>query len=179
MSGRGAQAFRAVRQAVDRLERALLAALVTGMVGLAALQILLRNVWKTGLNWIDPFLGMALLWLTMLGALAAAGLGRHLAIDLAAALLPRRWSARLSRATSLFAAAVCVLLAWAAGRYVGFQREMEIATLLGAPVWKFDLVVPVVFWIMGFRFALRAFIPAAWLATPEPEGLPGEGRTPS
>ena len=58
MSGRGAQAFRAVRQAVDRLERALLAALVTGMVGLAALQILLRNVWKTGLNWIDPFLGM-------------------------------------------------------------------------------------------------------------------------
>jgi TRAP-type C4-dicarboxylate transport system permease small subunit len=115
----------------------------------------------------------------MLGALAAAGLGRHLAIDLAAALLPRRWSAWLARATSLFAAAVCVLLAWAAGRYVGFQREMEIATLLGAPVWKFDLVVPVVFWAMGFRFALRAFIPAAWLAAPEPEGLPGEGRTPS
>ena len=180
MSGRGEQAFRLVRRWMDRIERVLLAVLVTGMVGLAALQILLRNVWQTGLNWAEPLLGMALLWLTMLGALAAAGLGRHLSIDLAAALLPRRGSAGLARATSLFAAVVCGLLAWAAGRYVGFQREMDITMLLGAPVWKHYMVIPVVFWLMAFRFVVRALIPVAWLAVPrEEEGLPGEGRTPS
>lgn len=177
MRGRGARAFHRLAGWLDRLERLLLMMLVAGMVALAALQILLRNLWHTGLTWIDPLLGMALLWLTMLGALAATGLGRHLSIDLAAALLPRRWAAGLARATALFAAVVCGLLAWAAGRYVGFQREMEMTAVLGLPVWKHYLVVPVVFWLMTVRFVVRAALPAAWLSGPADEGLPGEGRT--
>ena len=179
MSGRSEAVFRSICRWADRIERAVLTVLVTGMVGLATLQILLRNVWHTGLNWSEPVLGMALLWLTMLGALAAAGLGRHLSIDLAAALLPRRGSAGLARAVSLFSAIVCGVLAWAAGRYVGFQREMDISMLLGWPVWKHYMVMPVVFWLMAFRFALRAFVPAAWLSIKPEEGLPGEGRVPS
>ena len=179
MMGRGEKTFRGFFRWIDRLERVLLAVLVTGMVGLSALQILLRNIWHTGLNWVEPLLGMALLWLTMLGALAAAGMGRHLAIDLAAALLPRRGSAWLARATSLFAAIVCVLLAWAAGRYVGFQREMDITLLLGAPVWKYYMVIPVVFWLMAIRFAVRVLAPSSWLSIQEEQGLPGEGRVPS
>lgn len=179
MMGRSEKTFRGLSRWIDRIERALLAVLVTGMVGLSVLQILLRNIWHTGLNWVEPLLGMALLWLTMLGALAAAGMGRHLAIDLAAALLPRRGSAWLARATSLFAAIVCVLLAWAAGRYVGFQREMDITLLLGAPVWKYYMVIPVVFWLMAIRFAVRVLAPSSWLSIQEEEGLPGEGRVPS
>ena len=179
MMGRSEKTFRGLSRWIDRIERALVAVLVTGMVGLSVLQILLRNIWHTGLNWVEPLLGMALLWLTMLGALAAAGMGRHLAIDLAAALLPRRGSAWLARATSLFAAIVCVLLAWAAGRYVGFQREMDITLLLGAPVWKYYMVIPVVFWLMAIRFAVRVLAPSSWLSIQEVQGLPGEGRVPS
>lgn len=176
MSGWCERGFITLCRWVDRIERLILTVLVTGMVGLATLQILLRNVWHTGLNWSEPVLGMALLWLTMLGALAAAGLGRHLAIDLAAALLPRRWSVWLARAISIFATIICGLLAWAAGRYVGFQREMDLTLLMGWPVWKYYLVIPVVFWLMSFRFAVRAFVPAAWLSLPSEEGLLGEGR---
>ena len=179
MSSRGEKIFHAICPWVDRIERAILAVLVTGMVVLATLQILLRNVWHTGLNWSEPFLGMALLWLTMLGALAATGLGRHLSIDLAAAFLPQRWSAWLGRAISIFSAIVCGLLAWAAGRYVGFQRDMDISMLLGWPVWKYYMVIPVVFWLMAFRFALRALVTATWLSFKAEGGLPGEGRTPS
>ena len=179
MSERVENVFRFISRGVDWVERAVLAVLVTGMVVLAALQILLRNVWHTGLNWAEPLLGMALLWLTLLGALAAAGLGRHLSIDLAVALVPRRWSSWLTRATSVFAAVVCGLLAWAAGRYVGFQREMDMSVLLGLPVWKHYMVIPVVFWLMAFRFAVRVFVPKAWLALKKEEGLPGEGRVPS
>ncbi|MGD9781461.1 MAG: TRAP transporter small permease [Kiritimatiellia bacterium] len=177
MTGRGENAFRAVCRWTDRAERAILAALVTGMVFLAALQILLRNVWHTGLTWAEPLLGMALLWLTMLGALAATGRGRHISIDLAPALLPRRGAAWLARANSIFAAIVCGLLAWAAGRYVGFQREMDMAVVLGLPVWKHYLVIPVVFWLMALRFAIRTGLPAAWLSFQTEESLPGEGRT--
>lgn len=179
MTGRIEKVFRGICRGVDRIERLVLAVLVMGMVGLSAIQILLRNVWHTGLNWAEPLLGMALLWLTMLGALAATGLGRHLSIDLAAALLPRRAARWAGRATSLFAAVVCGLLAWAAGRYVGFQREMDATVLLGWPVWKYYGIIPVAFWLMAARFVLRAFLPAAWLAFKIDEGLPGEGRTPT
>jgi TRAP-type C4-dicarboxylate transport system permease small subunit len=170
-------AFRRVSRWVDRLERFGLAVLVGGMVTLSAVQILLRNIWHTGLDWAEPLLGMALLWLTMLGALAAAGLGRHLSIDLASALLPRAWARNVGRLTSLFAAVVCGLLAWAAGRYVGFQREMDMTQLLGWPIWKHYLIIPVVFWLMAFRLAVRVLVPAAWLSAPAAEGLPGEGRS--
>ncbi len=177
MKGPVERAFRAVCRGVDRAERVVLAMLVTGMVALAAIQILLRNVWHSGLAWAEPLLGMGLLWLTLLGALAAAGLGRHLSIDLAAALLPRRYSAWIGRATSLFSVVVCVLLAWAAGRFVGFQRDLDMGEVMGCPLWKHYLAIPVAFWLMALRFAVRVITPAAWLVPDEPDGLAGEGRT--
>ncbi len=177
MTGFLEKAFRAVSRWVDRIERVVLAVLVTGMVALAAVQILLRNVWHSGLPWAEALLGMALLWLTLLGALAAAGLGRHLSIDLAAALLPRRFAGWIGRATSLFAAVVCIMLAWAAGRYVGFQRELDMGAVLGCPLWKHYLVLPAAFWLMALRFAVRVAVPHAWLVPEEVEEGLGEGRT--
>ena len=54
MMGRSEKTFRGLSRWIDRIERALLAVLVTGMVGLSVLQILLRNIWHTGLNWVEP-----------------------------------------------------------------------------------------------------------------------------
>ncbi|HOE37510.1 MAG TPA: TRAP transporter small permease [Kiritimatiellia bacterium] len=167
----------ALVRGLDRLERLILTVLVTGMVILAAVQILLRNIWHTGFNWAEPLLGMALLWLTMLGALAATGQSRHISIDLAAAFLPKRGQAILRRLTGLFAVVVCAMLAWAAGRYVGFQSEMETNILLGWPLWKYYLVVPVVLWLMAWRFLVHSLLPAAWLNSEDtPAESAGQGR---
>ena len=55
---------------IELAEQVLLGLLVGAMVVLAALQILLRNAWGRGIAWADPFLGSAMLWITLLGALA-------------------------------------------------------------------------------------------------------------
>lgn len=176
MSGRLSNLCRRVCDGLDRLERGLLTLLMTGMVALAAAQILLRNIWQTGFQWAEPLLGMGLLWLTMLGALAATGLKRHIAIDLASALMPRTCADWVSRAIALVAAIACGILAWAAGRYVGFQRGMATGELLGLAQWTYFLIIPVTFWLMAIRFAGQVVLPSAWRTPPPPlEGLAGEG----
>lgn len=169
---RMAAIWQSVRRGVDTIERGGLTVLMTAMVVLAAVQILLRNIWKTGFIWAEPLLGMGLLWLTMFGALAATGRVRHIAIDLTGALLPRRAAGVIRRVTSLAAAVACVVLAWAAGRYVGFQREMQMGELLGWPHWKYFMVIPITFWLMGWRFLLQAVLPASWMGEldAEPSG---------
>ncbi|MBU1693255.1 MAG: TRAP transporter small permease subunit, partial [Verrucomicrobia bacterium] len=81
---------RRVSDVAAAVETAGLALLVSGMVLLAAAQILLRNFFQTGFLWAEPLLGMGLLWLTMLGALAATGARRHIVIDLVGHFCPPR-----------------------------------------------------------------------------------------
>ena len=52
--------------------------LLTGMILLATTQILMRNLWDTGLAWADPSLRIAVLWVALLGALAATRDDNHI-----------------------------------------------------------------------------------------------------
>lgn len=169
-------ALRRCVAAWDAAERALLGVLAAGMVFLAALQIVLRTAFRTGLPWIEPLLGIGLLWLTMLGALAATGLRKHISMDLVSHLLPPRPRAGVAAAVHLFAAFICGRLAWAAHAFIGLQRETETSTLLGAPVWVYTWVVPVVFGLLALRFILHAALAAARAAgRAEPPAIPGQG----
>lgn len=157
--------FQSTVRFLDAFERLALTVLVLSMVFLALAQIIVRNLWQTGWNWVEPFLGMGLLWITMLGALAATGQGRHIAMDLVSALCPKNWTAVIQRFTSLFACAMCVMLAWAAGHFIGFYKDDTSVLLLGQPVWKYYTVIPVAFWLMALRFAGRVILPHSWLDT--------------
>ena len=148
--------FAAAARAWNAIEQSALALLVMGIVVLAAAQIILRNFFKTGLPWSEPVLGLSLLWLTLLGALAATGAGRHISIDLASHLFPPRARRAAAALVNLFAAVVCGFLAHAAIRFCAFQREMATPGALGVPAWKLYLVAPVCFALMALRFAAKA-----------------------
>jgi TRAP-type C4-dicarboxylate transport system permease small subunit len=138
------------------VEQTVLAVLVSGMVFLAATQIILRNFFGTGLSWAEPILGVALLWLTMIGALVATGARKHINIDLFSQLLSerRRWLVVVP--VDLFAAVICTLLGLAAIRYVGLQQELEPALILNIPLWQYYKIIPVCLFLMSFRFAVQA-----------------------
>jgi len=67
---------------LDRIENGLIAVLVLAMVLLAGAQILLRNLFDSGIEWADPLLRALVLWTAMLGALAAARDDKHIGLDL-------------------------------------------------------------------------------------------------
>jgi TRAP-type C4-dicarboxylate transport system permease small subunit len=125
------------------------------MILLAAGQIVLRNVWGTGFGWADEALRIMVLWVTMLGAVAASREQRHVSIDALSRYLPRwvvRWTGVV---TDAFAAVVCAALAWYS---YGFVAESSAANerVLGGdvPAWAVQMILPVGFALISYRYTV-------------------------
>ncbi|MCX7817844.1 MAG: TRAP transporter small permease subunit [Kiritimatiellae bacterium] len=144
---------------LDALERGLLATLGATMVALALLQIALR-AFGIGWPWIEPLLGVLLLWTALAGAVAATGQHRHIAMDLLGHLLRRRAGAALRVPVNLFAAGVCGALTSAAVAFIRLQSETETGRLFGRPIWWASIAIPLAFALMAARFLLHAALAA-------------------
>ncbi len=140
------------------LEDLFLAVMLAAMVVVAAAQILLRNLFEWNFSWGDPFTRLLVLWVGLLGALAATRQNRHIAIDLVTHLLPARVRAGAQAINSLFASAVCVVVAWYAGIFILEERKFGGAGLLGLPDWLLHSVIPLGFGLIGLRYALLCLI---------------------
>lgn len=139
-----------------RLEDALLLVLLTGLVVLASGQILLRNAFSIALPWADGLVRLGVLWLAMIGAVAASRDHKHIAIDVAARFLPEAWRGRVAVLRNLVTAAVCGLLAWFSLRFVRDSREFGDLLLGQWPAWWFQAILPVGFALIAYRYAVRA-----------------------
>lgn len=138
------------------LENAVLCALLFGMIGLAASQPLLRELAGAGLAWGDEALRLLVLWSALIGAIAASRDDVHLRIDIAARFLPRWGRALAAMVVDLFSAAVAAALGWYSGRFVLDSREFGDVVLGGLPAWGFQLVLPVAFALIAWRYLLWA-----------------------
>jgi len=137
---------------LQRLEDTLLAVLLGAMVVLASLQIALRSFFDAGLGWGDPLLRAGVLWIGLLGALAASRDGRHIQIDVLSHLLPERWLAGVRVATSGVTIAVCALIAWHASRFLASEIEFGSEAFSGIPAWTLEIVIPVSFAAIALRY---------------------------
>lgn len=145
-----------LRRGLHRVEDGLLVGAVLVMVVLAALQIVLRNVVGSGLLWIDPLLRALVLWIGLLGAVAASRAGRHIAIDVLTRALPDRWRRRALAAGCVFTAVVCAAITWHAVRYVMLEYEFDGTAFAGVPTWAVVLILPLAFGLIGLRYLLFA-----------------------
>jgi TRAP-type C4-dicarboxylate transport system permease small subunit len=143
---------------LDRIETGLIALLVLAMVLLAGAQILLRDLFETGLTWVDPLLRAMVLWAAMLGALAAARDDKHIGLDLLTHFVHGRTRLVLRAVSLAFAACVSAALAWFGVGLVQLDYGAGAATA-GIPNWLLEAIVPLGFALLALRFALRAFAP--------------------
>lgn len=140
------------------LEKLLLSLLLIGMILLAATQIFLRNGFSSGISWADPALRLSVLWIAMLGAMAASRAGNHIHIDVLSHYLPNRAKGISRFITNSFSALICAVLAWHAGRLVYFEWQDGGILFAGFPTWLGAMILPIGFAIMSSRFALNAIL---------------------
>ena len=150
---------------LHRLEDLLLSAALLTLVVLAPLQLALRNLLDTGLAWVDPFLRVLVLWLGLLGALAATRGNRHINVDVLTRWLPLRARAGVGICTSLFAATVSGLIAFHSGRFVVGERAFGSLAFSGIPSWWLEVVIPLTFAGIAARYAVLALHDGRWLLT--------------
>ena len=137
-------------------EDAVLVILLGAMIVLAVTQIVLRNGFGGGFIWADETLRLMVLWLALAGAVAAARADKHLAINVLARALPPRGQSAARFITNGFTAFICGLLAWHSGRFLQQSFEFEDTLVGGLPAWWFQVVLPVAFGLMCWRYLVFA-----------------------
>jgi TRAP-type C4-dicarboxylate transport system permease small subunit len=159
--------LRRVINFLHRLEEGVVILLLLSMIALTCTQVALRAFFSSGISWADGLLRHMVLWSGLLGGAIATRQAKHINIDIASRLLPRRWLRWLRMVINLFSSLVCGGLTWAGILFV--QNEMEFggeATLLGIAHWKLSLIFPVVFGIISLRFLINGARAALGLPPP-------------
>lgn len=151
---------------IELAENGAMAVLALVLIFGAAAQVVLRQ-FDVGVIWLDPVLRALVMWIAMLGALAATRHDKHINLDALTRLLSG-WSLRAARLlTLLFAAGICVVLAKASYGLVQLDRESATPLVDNIPAWWVEVILPVGFSLMALRFTLRAFVLPAPSAGPE------------
>ena len=140
----------------QQLENFALVLMLGGMITIAVGQIVLREVFETGFVWADELLKLMVLWLAMVGSVAACRDDRHIRIDVLSHLLPDGLIKLTRLLVDSFAAVVCAVIAWQAWRYLQLEIEFEDRVLVDTPAWIAHSVVPLAFALVSYRFVILA-----------------------
>lgn len=150
--------LKSIDKALTRAEEIVLITLLGVMVVMSFLQVVLRNVFSSGILWADILLRHILLWLGFLGAAIATSENRHINIDSVRRFLSPRIRQATEVVTDLFAAGICMLLASAAWEFVRGEIADRRTFLEGIPSWYAQIIIPVGFGLLAVHFIIRAIL---------------------
>jgi TRAP-type C4-dicarboxylate transport system permease small subunit len=136
------------------------------MVTLTFLQVVLRDLFTFAhiqwanivmglMDWTEPMVRLFVLWLTFLGASLLTGDRKHIKIDLMSTLLPQKWQPFRELILSLVCVIIMSFMVKASVGYVKLEMEFGEALFLSIPTWAGELILPIGFSLILFRFILQ------------------------
>jgi C4-dicarboxylate transporter DctQ subunit len=146
--------MRLLVKSVHRIEDILLVVLLSSMITLASTQIILRNLFDSGLVWADPLLRIMVLWLGLIGATVASRNNRHIRIDLISRFFTKTTHLLIQAFIGLFTAWVCLVIAWYGATWVMLDYSDNMVGVIGIPAWILEIIVPFAFALIGLRYFL-------------------------
>jgi TRAP-type C4-dicarboxylate transport system permease small subunit len=143
------------------LETLMLVTFLTAMILVAVSQIVMREAFGTGFGWADELVRLIVLWLALIGSIAACRENRHIRIDALSHVLPDAAVGLIRVIVDAFAAVVCGIIAVHAWRYLQIEIEYEDKVLIDTPAWIAHSIMPVAFALISYRFLVGAVLQAA------------------
>ena len=113
----------------------MLVLMLTVMMIVAVGQIVMREVFGTGFGWADELVRLMVLWLALVGSIAACRENRHIRIDALSHVLPDAAVNIIRVLVDVFAAVVCGVVAVQAWRFLQIEIEYEDMVLVDTPAW--------------------------------------------
>ena len=153
-----------MKKALQSLERAgrfaentALVVLLAAMIGVSVFQIVNRQLLDSAfaIPWADEFVRFIVLWLAMVGSIAACRDNKHIRIDAITHILSGTVVSWIKIVVDLFAAAVCAVIAWQAWRLVREEMSWGDYVIGNVPLWLAHAVVPVAFALISYQFLVR------------------------
>ena len=99
-------------------------------------------------------LRLLVLWVAVAGAVAASRNDKHINIAVLDRFLPQRFALGVRIFVHGFTAAICGIIAWYSLQFVLTSHEFGDVLLGGVPAWLLQLVLPVGFALIAYRYGL-------------------------
>jgi len=128
------------------------------MLGLAVLQIILRNFFQSGIQWGEPFLRILVLWLGLIGAMIASRNGKHINIDLLSKYMPEHIASISKIFCQLFTAIICAIVAYYSFEFILLEKESGDIAFSNVPLWVCESIIPISFSVISLRYVLLSFL---------------------
>ena len=159
--------LRALSRQIARGEKALLFCMLSLIVGVNLMQIgfrliqsLIRTVGSdvvlSAPSWPADVNRILVLWIAMVGGSLATQTNEHIKVDFFSRLLKGKARLLVHTATCLIGIVVCGMLAYFSIDFLKMEIELkETLVAIPIPLWIIQLIIPVGFSIIGFRFLLQ------------------------
>lgn len=134
-----------------RVEGFLLSIFLLGMVCLAFLQVVMRNIFNAGLPWADTIVRHMVLWVGFLGATLATKLNQHLTLEVLTKYLPERGCHLAAVLVKIFAGVISFFLLCAALRFIAQEKSTGAQFLHLFPSWWAVSIIPLTFMLIPFH----------------------------
>jgi C4-dicarboxylate transporter DctQ subunit len=146
-----------LENAGSALETVMLVSMLTAMMLVAVGQIIMREAFGTGFGWADELVRLMVLWLALVGSIAACRENRHIRIDALSHVMPDTAVHLIRIIVDVFAAVVCGIIAVHAWRYLQIEIEYEDTVLVDTPAWIAHAIMPAAFFLISYRFSIGVF----------------------
>lgn len=143
---------------VHSIENWILVLITVAIILFSGLQIILRNVFESGIAWVPPLLGTLVIWVGLLGALIATRNNAHIKINVLTTYLSDRFKPFAFTVSHLFSAIILFVFFYYSIEFVKLDIDTGTKAFANVPVWVAQIVLPVTCCLMAIRYTVYTVI---------------------
>ena len=137
---------------LQKIEDTVLVVLLLLMISMAVLQIVMRNMFDSGIIWGDSLVRILVLWIGLMGAMIASRNNNHISIDVLSRYLPKQIKKITHLIISVFTSFVCAVMAYFSFNFVIMEKQDGFTAFANMPAWVCEIIIPIAFSIISLRY---------------------------